>query len=518
MEHSGWRAWRWVVGLLLGLVLLAHLRFLILDPRLPWDANLAYDQLPLVIDALRSGRLGDLARLVLTETTGGYDLLLALPMLAGLPRPLVLELAGLGWTFTALVCSVLIARRLFGGVAAALSLALLASGWGVVILGRTPWIHVPELALVLVALCCLVWDPALTRWRSVALVGLAGAGALGLRPSGAVWVLSLLPLLLWGALRFQPRRVALARLTAVGLIWGLGACPAVVELWPYLAGKLARRGGYGHVVQWEVLLQQLNLAVGLIPAVVGLLGLGALAVRHAPADAPVPRGPVLLLVAWLLLGGLLVALFRAGADNFPAVAVALAVLAGGGLARLPKPFWALPGLVFALHWGAQWLPEPARDPSSPLLREWLQAQPGLAYRVDRRLDPAVVMALLDASCPAGGDRGCVIFVDHGLFAPSPEEPGRLELVLAGRERVELLPVYVPGTDRAAPRAHALASFGCAALDEHWDTRRPGWRDAAQRVERRAALLPVWERDLGGGCGYSWLTPRGAIPHPELLPE
>jgi hypothetical protein len=514
-ERGGWR---WAVGSVLGLVLLAHLRFLILDPRLPWDANLAFDQLPLVYGALAAGRLGDLLRLVFTETSAGYDLLLAVPMLAGAPRPLVLELAGLGWTFTALACAVVITRRLFGGPAAAMALALLASGWGVVVFGRTTWVHVPELALVLVVLTCLVLDPALSRWRSVALVAVAGAGAMGLRPSGAAWVISLLPLLLWGVLRGQPRRGAMTRLAAVGLVWGLGACPAILELAPYLQGKLARRGGYAHVVQWDVLLHQLNMVVGLIPLVVGLLGLGALAVSRGRGERPARRGPALLLVAWLLLGGLLVLVFRAGVDNFPAIAVALAVLAGGGLARLPRPFWVLPGLVFALHWGVQWLAEPEGDPGSPLLREWLQAQPGLAYRVDRRLDPAVVMALLDTSCPPARVERCVIYVDHGLFAPSPEEPGRLELFLADREHVELLPVYVPGTGRVPDRAHAFASFGCAALDQHWDQRRPGWRGTADRVQRGAAMRPIWERDLGGDCSYTWLTPRGVLRHAEALPD
>lgn len=506
------------MGLVLGLVLLAHLRFLILDPRLPWDANLAFDQLPMVYGALEAARPGDLLRLVFTETTGGYDLLLALPMLAGVPRPLVLELAGLVWTFTALGCAALIARRLFGGSAAALALALLASGWGVVVFGRTPWVHVPELALVLVVLTGLVLDPSLSRRRSVVVVALAGAGAMSLRPSGVAWVLSLLPLLAWGVLRGWPRGPALARLGVVGLAWGLGAVPALFELAPYLQGKLARRGGYAHVVQWDVLLHQLNMVVGLIPALVGLLGLGALALRRGRGDQPAPTGPVLLLATWLVLGGLLVLLFRAGVDNFPAVAVALAVLAGGGLARLPRPLWVLPGLVFALHWGAQWLPEPAGDPSSPLLREWLQAQPGLAYRVDRRLDPAVVMALLDTSCPPARLDSCVVYVDHGLFNPSPEEPGRLELFLAEREHVELLPVYVPGTDRALDRAHAFASFGCAALDLHWDQRRPGWRGTADRIQRSASMRPIWERALGGDCRYTWLTPGGVLRRAGALPD
>jgi len=515
------RTWRWGVGLILGLVVIAHLRFMALDPRLPWDANLCYDQLPLVFEALRklpSPGLGRIVRLVFTETTGGYDLLLALPMMLGAPRALVIELFGLFWVLSSLLCVALVARRVFGGPAAVMASALLASGWAVVVLGRSTWIHVPELALVLMVFCALVLDPPLRRWSSVALVALAGGGAMGIRPSGAVWMACLLPLLVYGLLRHPPRRGGWARLGAVLIGWGVGAIPTLMELWPYLHGKLQRRQAYGHVVEDVTLLRQVWNIVGVLPVILGVLGLVVLAVRFRKAVPPSARGPVLTLLAWLLLSPVLVLVFRAGLDNFPAFCVALAVLGAGGLAQLPKPLWLLPILAFLVHWTPQWLPERPKQRVQPLVRTYLQALPGLSYRVEARLDPAVVTSLLDATCPPARRERCMVVVDHGLFSPSPEEPGRLEIFLMDRPRVELLPVYVPEASRWGHEAHVFASYSCRFLESSWSARRPGWDEVGRGVRARGRMELVWERDLGRGCVYRWYTPGGKLLFPDRLPQ
>ncbi len=512
------RHWRWGLAAVLGLVLLAQLRFLILDPRLPWDGNLCYDPLPPIFDALR-GREGGWASLpgrVLGESTGAYALLLALPMALGFPRAAVLELASLLWVSLALGCTALIARRLFGGPAAAMAAALLAGGWSVVILGRTPWIHVPEIALTLLLLCALVRDPGLRRWRSVLVVAGAGGLALSLRPSALVWVGSTLPLLVHGVLRAHPRPAGSARLAVVAAAWALGACPVVVELWPYLQGKLGRREGYEHVVDSAALLRQVRLQVGEAPLVLGGLGLGLLAWRPSRLVEG-GRGPVLVLVGWLLATPGLLLGFRAGLDNFPAFSVALALLGAGGLARAPRAVWLLPGLAFLSGWLPQWLPDDTGPAEFSVTRLRRAPHPGLAYRVENSIDPAVVEALIDASCPPRARRRCLVAVDHGLFSPDPEEPGRLELFLLGRERVELLPVYVRGTPPRAGQAQAFASYGCSHLEPHWRQRRPGWERAAADVQRSGGFEPVWERELGSGCTYRWLAPRGKVASPQRLP-
>ncbi len=516
-DRGGERAWLWWLGGVLVLVLLAHLRFLILDPRLPWDANLAYDQLPLVHDALVRPDPRWLLREVFTQPTAGYGLLLALPMAVGVPRPLVMELFSLLWVGLALGCVAGVARRLFGGPAAAIAVALLAGGWSVVVVGRSTWIHVPELALVLLLLWTLVRDPPLRRWSSVVLVALSGAMAMAIRPSGLLWVGSTLPLLLWGVLRGQPKALALGRLAVVCAAWALGACPAVVELWPYLSGKLGRREAYQGVTEVPVMLRQLGMMIGPTTAAVGVLGLGALTLRHRRALAPEGRGPVLVLLAWLLITPAVVLGFRAGFDNFPALAVALALLGAGGLAALPRPLWVLPGLVFLAGWLPQWLPEPKADRVIPLLRTWTQAQPGLCYRVEDRLDPATVRSLLDASCPSPDQGRCVVAVDHGLFSPSPEEPGKLELFLAGRQRTEVIATYVHDTVRWGHEANAFASFGCGFLEERWLQRRPGSQRVARQVLQRGGFAEVWGQDLGQGCWYRWYTPGGMLLDPEAMP-
>ncbi len=521
MTAEGDRGSRWAVGAVLGLVLLAHLRFLVLDPRLPWDANLAYDQLPLVLEALDKlpqPGLGRLAALVFGETTGLYDLLLAIPMALGLPRAGVVEAFGLLWVLTCFACVALIAWRLFGERAAAAAVALLAGGGAVTAMGRTTWVHVPELALALVVLAAVVLDPALRRWSAVAAASLAGGLALSLRPSAAVWVLSCTPLLVVGLLRGHAFRAAAPRLVALLLGWGLGACPLLVELAPYLQGKLDRRGGYAGVVSAADIGVQLLIQVGPVALLIGALGLVALALHARRLWAFGRRGPLLVLLGWLVLTPLLVLGFRAGLDNFPAAVVALALLGGAGLARLPKGFMLLPALAFVLGWLPQWLPEaPGLTLPEPIAVQ-LQARPGLAQRVDDRLDPAVVEALLDASCRPARVGRCVVVVDHGLFSPSPEDPGRLELFLLDRSRVELLPVYGAEAKRWGHEADAVASFGCEGFDEGWDARRPGWRETAQHVLARGDLRQVWERDLSDGCSYRWYTPGGTLRYPNHLPE
>jgi hypothetical protein len=519
MTDGGGRRWVWALALVLGLVFLAHLRFLVLDPRLPWDGNLCYDKLPLIFDALhgREGGWTKLPGLVLGETTGAYALLLALPMALGLPRAAVFELASLLWVLLALGSAAFIARRLFGGPAAAMATALLAGGWSVVVLGRTPWIHVPEIALCLLLLAVTVHDPGLRRWRSVALAALAGGLALSLRPSALVWVGSTAPLVVYGVLRAHPRRAALGRLAVVAAAWALGACPVVVELWPYLAGKLGRREGYEHVVNGAALLRQTRLLVGEAPLLLGGLGLALLAWRRLRPLDGVGRGPVLVLLAWLLTTPALLLGFRAGLDNFPAFAVALALLGAGGLAHAPRALWLLPGLAFLLGWLPQWLPDAEGLPELSVKRLRRAPNPGMPYRVDDSFDPVTVGALLDASCPPTDEGRCLVAVDHGLFSPDPEEPGRLELFLLARDRVELVPVYAPGATRWAHEAQAFASYGCDFLEPKWAQRRPGWQPAAREVLRRGRFQPAWEAELGAGCRYRWLTPGGVVASPDLLP-
>ncbi len=510
------RWWSGAAGLVVAATLVAHLRYLLLDPRPPRDLNLAYDHLPDVYRALQQLDLPQLASLVLLETTGWYDLLLALGMSLLGRGAWLYEAPGLLWVAVILLCTARLALRLFGAPAAAMACALAASGWGVVVMGRTGWIHIPELALVLLALVALVEDPGLGRWRTAVVLALAGAGAIALRPSGLVWVATLLPLLIRGCRPALRQRTVRRRLLLVGLVWGLALVPVAMELLPYLGQKVGVRAHKGHLLLGSRMLQQLSLNQGVAALLLCLVGLVILLRR----PRRFPRGAGLALLSWIPLALALVLTFRAGLDNFPAVVVALSVLGAGGLARLPRLTWPLAFLAWLLGFVPQWLPESEALVSRlgwPPARQLLLDLPQGHYRPYRDPLPAQIVALLRASCPSTVAGLCVVEVDHGLFYPEPEEPGRLELFLLGLDHVRLLPVYVPDAVGAVETVRAFAHFSCRGIEAQWRQRRPGVEQAAHHELLRRGLQLAWFRDLPHGCSYGWSLPGGVLPAGASLP-
>ena len=184
----------------------------------PWRLNRSYQVLPDLYGALgEPGGIGEALRLAMTASNGVYNLLLAAMMRTFGRSFALMDVFDVIWVATILIAAWAMARRLSGPPAALGAVALAGNAAGVVLMGRQGWIHVPELALITVALAALVGDPGLGRRRTVAVVALAGAGALTLRPSAVIWIGTLIPVLAWGYRDARSRRSRALRLGAIAL-------------------------------------------------------------------------------------------------------------------------------------------------------------------------------------------------------------------------------------------------------------------------------------------------------------
>jgi len=509
------RGWDLATLGILAAMVVAHVRFAAVDQRTLLDQNLCFAGLPGIHAALAwPPRVGFLFEQLATTSAGWYGLLLAATMrLTGLRQP-VFEVFLLVWMVLALGCGTLLSRRLWGPRGGFCGACLLASSWLIAGAARTTWIHVPELAPLLGALYLLLRDPALRRPASAFGVAVLGAAALSLRPSGIIWIATLLPLL--RVLVPFPGPQARRRRAAVGLAWLAGLVPTVWQLPEYLGTKLEMYARYTHLTGFRPIQEHLANTFGRGIGAVTLLGLLLLPLALRGRRA-VPAG-VWLLAAWVGIALGLALGFRAGLDNFPEITVALAALAAGGLARGGWVTALLPALPLAWLHAGQYLPS-----SSPLARALpgfldlgraFDDHPGNFFRPLRDPPLAEVLQALDAVC--GQRTRCALLVDHNVFHPFGEEPGALDLFLVGREDVEAVALYHTGRLPDLANADGWVSRRCDADEQTWQGRHPGLDRIVQELVASHRFTVVWERPDRAGCSSTWhlrtADPAGGAPH------
>jgi hypothetical protein len=430
-----------------------HALSVVLARDLPRDLNLAYLALPPLY-------AGDVR--LLLEPGGWYNGLLAAWMRLVGPSGPAFAAVPIVWVALTVLGAAGMARAWAGDRAAIAAAAVAAQAPAIVMIARTGWIHAPEAALLSLGGWALATDPALSRWRTVAALAVTGALALSLRTSGLVWV---------GVLAVASLR-GWRRLPWVLAAWALASAP----LWPtfaqYVGGKAGVRERYAMTV--EGLGHQLLFHLG--PGGCALVLLGAALLRVRP---PVPLG--VLVGGWAAAALGLYAAFRAGLDNFPLLYVAAAVVAGAGLGART---WAT-GLAVAA-WLAYTGVTAWHDLTGP-------PKPDQA---------ATIARLLDETCPTRSPASpCVVVADDGLFAPFPEEPGRLELFLMGEEATRV--TSLRETRMNGPAPHAFATWSCPA-------QRGGPRDPRGQ-QKRAGLVARWgmaevARTPFEDCEFVWMRP------------
>jgi hypothetical protein len=510
------------LGLLAVLVPAAlHVEWIATDTRLPRDLGLFYQRVPHVW-AWLTGQGGDARTALwpLLERSGGWYEALIAGWLALVGRsPAAFQALDLAWMLAIFAVVAAGAAAVTGGsgharqagagdrpARAALLALLLAAGMPfLAIFPRLSWLHVPEAALVLGAALPWLRDPALARGAWVS--ALLGALAILLRPSALPW---LLPLGVAMAAGVDGRRPPWRHLAGVGAAWLLAAAPVLVQLGRYLAPKVDARERYARDV--PPLLEQVLLGAGPLVPAAALVG-AVIFLRRGR------RAPGRLLLVWVGLTVALWATFRAGMDNFLVGFAALAVLGGAGLAHLPRLGPALALLPWLLLHLPRLLPPPA-EPSAlaPVLGALSmppQASLHSAYRPYTAWGRQELAALLAASCPAQGR--CVLAVDQGLLLPYSEEPGRLEIFLAGHDRVELLDLRGDTPMEGLPRVHALIHYACGARDLSWRQRYPRSLVLIARLVRSQELRASWTRALSRDCRVTWWTPDGQWVQPGAVP-
>lgn len=496
----------------LWLVVVAHQAvFQVLDARIPGDQGRYFTQIPRYYWDLETWETAKGALLrALVDSTGWYDLAVAGLLRAFGRSPLPME--GLGVAFYGLLLgfTALTARRLAGPVAGACALALTAALPMVTLFGRKEWIHVPEAALAMAMAWVWLGDPALSRRRTVAGLVVPGALMILLRPSGLVWA-GLLGLALavsawWGTV---PRR----RLIATGIGLGLAALPLLPGLALYLERKAIARGRYA--AEMPEIAMQVRSLFGHLPLLICALGIVLALIRVGPPR----RAPTVLLAVWALVPVPMVGLFRSGIDNFTAFAPALAVGVGVGLAATHRALAALPLAALAAYLGFQWVP-PRAVPELPLIvpDDARYTTLNVRYRPDATYGGATVGALLDAVCDTDEWRACHVVVDQGLFTPTSEEFGLLELFLLGQDRVGLRTVYeAPDEGWRAWGVDALVSFRCRNTDWIWWRRSPDLPQKTVDLAVQTDMVQVWWDQVQPDCSVVWFTPNGQLARPEALP-
>lgn len=472
----------------------------------PRDLNLAYEALPVIYEQVGHRALTG-AHYALGQEGGWYNLALAAWLHVLRPSGASFQLFAVPWFGLLLTATALLSRAWFGPAAALATTSIVAQMPILLLSSRLGWIHMPETALVVLATWAVSTDSGLAKTRTIVIVALTGALAITLRPSGILWMGVLGVLGTAGATRHaggaggatgrdEPERGArpVGALVAIASAWALALTVPYPEFRSYVLGKLDLHDRYSLAV--PALLPQLKEQFGWF-----LLGCVALGAANVAASLLAWRrwSPSLrtaTLTAWF--GGSLVmyAIVRCGMDNFPLFYVAVALIAGAGLAQ-PPPF--MPTGPFRKI--AVLLP----------VAGWFWVTGG--HALDEATGPRPVLpstrltALLDETCPnRRPQRRCVLLTDQGLTAPRSEEPGQLELFLMGERFVALRTVYQPEALTMKPAA--LASWSCGADDALWRQRRPEGDPQRQAVITRWGLAPLRTFEVDG-CTFTWLT-RGGL--------
>ncbi len=451
------------------------------DRRLPRDPGLYWAELPPVDAALDAG--DPAAAMAALARPGGW-LVVGVALAARLvPGPVLFEALSVA-AIGAVVASAGALGGQVGGRRGAWTGALVAAGMPlVVVIGRLPWIHLYEAALLGPLLALLARDGGRGAPHRVAAAALLGLALASLRHSGLVWLVCCLPLLRgrgWGLL----------------VPWGLGALPTAAALPAYLGAKAAARAGYA--ARLPGLLPQLASLVGAGPGLAAVLGLvGRARARRSPAGAGAGApGDRLDAVAGLLAAATLAmwALFQAGLDNFCPLVFALVVGAGRGAGRgrvaVAAAGAAALGLQSAWPGGA--------DRLDDLRRPW--TGPG----------PEAVRALITAACPAGP---CRLGASSSLFHPHGEEPGRLELWMLGMADTTLTDLRQGGRDLLRARPDGVLDWECRRTGAAWRQRFPQSDRWQRYAARRLEMGPAWVVPFDADCQLVLWTPGGALAGP-----
>ena len=485
-------------------VVTAHVRFVLQDVRLPQDLGLYYRSMPDLYNALGGDQPWRAAWDALLTSGGWYNLLLSLLFKVFGRSPVVMQSIDICWVLAVLLLVAGCARHLGGALSGLIAVLLAGSFRILVIEARIAWIHIPELTMVLVALYAWVRDPTLQHRGTAVRMGVFGVLAMMIRPSGIVWVATMVPMVAERLRRPEER-------TRAGLLlmaWGVGFLLALRGIAPYLMAKSVARERY--VEALPSLLEQVGGNLGIVAGAVAVLGALACIIQHRRRES-------LLLGCWIAATLGMFWVFRAGMNNFPGYGAALAILAGWGLARWYRVGTAAALAAFLLYQVPQWLP--ADRPSEryrrtlKALRVPFQPTPENYYRPHRGVGSPEVIGLLDASCPSTKEP-CDILVDQGLFKAFGEDPsGQLERFVARLDHVRVWELTWPWRNLVKARPVALAHFRCGRRDLGWRERFPGSLDnlfsAIQRYGLEAAHEIPWTHD----CTLVWMTPDGELSHP-----
>lgn len=490
-------------------MLASHLAFIAWDERMPLDLGLYYKALPAYYEALGEGVWLRTGVDALGDPGGWYNLALALWLHAVGRSGTAFQAVDVIWLSLGLVATARIAWRLGGPWASFAAASMLGATPMFIVNARRAWIHVPETALVLLALLAAQADPGLRSRRTVLWVALWGALAVALRPSALVWVGSLLPLLWWGVPRAGRRG---ERVGAILVAWALAAQPPLLALRTYLEAKAAAVERYEEQV--PALGIQIFEGLGLWGVVLSAAGL-LLGLRWRPEP-----------VRWVLLAWIVVALglwagFKAGIDNFLVIAPALAIAAGVGLARAARALVLLPVVAVFLFHDVQWAPTFFDRPwvrKLPAMGQLLsQPHPLNHYRVAWGYSARWVTAMFDASCP-DRTQPCVVATDQGLSFPYTEGAGQLFTFLSGYDWVELVDLRAMPAHYTGDDLDALVHFeGDMEADARWRERYPRSLDVLHSLTVDHDLRAVWTHQISRYNVY-WLTPSGALAAPEAQPE
>ncbi|MFZ5478419.1 MAG: hypothetical protein ACOZNI_16745 [Myxococcota bacterium] len=287
--------------------------------------------------------------------------------------------------------------------------------------------------------------------------------------------------------------------------WVVATIPAALRIAPYVFGKLGARARY--VLQTPPLQEQYAEALsaeGLVVLAIGLVAFVWQARRHWHPQLPVLAG-------WVLVPIGLFVIFYAGFTNYTPFMPALAVAAALGYTWLTPAALAIPLGAFAFIWSA-WTPLPldatiqGRDIRS-------MTKPWMGFHAPE------IARLLDASCPTDDWHGCHVLVEQGLFYPSSEELGLLELFLMGEDRVELRsPFDEPPEGWSKWDVHAAAVWRCGEMDDAWRRRAPSSTDRMIRLLKAKGLSVAFQEQVDQTCAYYWFTKGGRFVDSRLAPN